>query len=1139
MERSRPWRHPSFEEPRLSIRTEDEVLTALPWEARQTQRQRQRQDDIQFMDYELESPEDSEHQPPPEAHGRTDIDPRLYGDQDAGYQGANDEIIDDEFERIPRSRSLNEEVLHDERYEGSFPAMDPPRRFGRHKLPSEDEPEEEEFELEDEEEEEYEERSAPSDKEQQQSSGSSCDRRRRGVIEEIDSDEFFLREGGLSQGDTILGSYLTNEIRDALRAQVINALADDSMMVAPMRPERTRSFRKRKEGSVDSYEVITPVRPKRGDRARRSESADNYRERTRSDSRHRVVYQAEGSPREMSPVEPLDDIVVVKPIRRKSKSSQRSQSVQSLDPPPVVPTRRKRARNQNKNQRATPDEEENHTPICNGHAGDWTDNLRSQKYVTLTEQSQDKAFTDREMAPPASQVVARLRDEEPIRGEVPIPPKRRSRSRGTSVAQDEDRTSHGAESLPEVGYAEDDIPRDELEFGLSAGYAIIDKREKPPRPPPPRRRRDKFATTPRPVVPKRPQRAYSTLASPARSRAAARSPDEVRHPDRRYIEFDSDDGDLNRDLRSGEILNKMQGRPLPAPPRPPRLRRGEGTVESFDQEYTTESTIATQTDPLPDDMIIEEEITQAKLVVAPSTSGSQILVSTERIPSPLSTVPPPLRGGISQRLRRMEEDPSYDTVSLKSPSPIREHDNLEDRHLSAPHLDEPIPLRDYQAEIRAALASDEPLRIANLEVADLRVDRLSVSQLEASKIVTSEVDALVITASELKNLSESLQETGLSPSIVRELIAIRSHLERVAASSSQIEEETRRPAEPEASERTVPDISGDDQETTRTTEEKPDQQKVVKREVEKDKQDLPATRTLSVLEVDVKDKVTHTLSVCKVEKFDKATHSPSGDGVDSTTDEKSLQILDTGSPFSLSPNGDQSLRAERTELAAMAEDSTDNLESTSDNETKLSRRSRSRSSSPSQGIGVCRVRQTASPVRSLPPAISVTPDTPDAATTGHGVINEIQPQRAIISYSSSTSSETSSQRPPNSSFPLSGTTHFIAFPASQFPAELLSLTQGGPSIIDLHQIQTQTQSLSDATRQFLRALRLAGIKAIRHCVGYLASRTGEQDSREKIREIELMLCALLLLIAGLLIFFFSSTRTVTHHHHWDYFNPPQ
>ncbi|KAG7189799.1 hypothetical protein KM043_017459 [Ampulex compressa] len=838
VERSHPWRHPSMEEPRLSVRMEEEILAAaaaIPWEEPR-KRGVAAEEELQYMDYEQESPETSDRQAQPTSqeasrteeesydHEPARLDPRLYGDQGVRYahprkeQGVEERedwrteeetmMAEQGLRPIQRSKSLDERVAQDpedDRYEGSFPPVDP-RRFGPPKLPSEEEGYEEDM---DEADEEREQSSAHSDREQQQSSGSSCDRRRRGVIEEIDSDEFFLRASGLSQDDMTLGKYLASEIRDALRSETGNALADEEMpSVPPKRPTRSRSLRKRKEDSVESYEAAPPARPKRERPAMRrsassTDAAEAFRERTRSGSRHRVVYQAETSSRERSPLEPLDDIVVVKPARRKSRTSSRSQSQAPVDStlpssivprrspspsstPPIVPTRRKRS-----HREIAMEQRNNVTAMCNGH-GDWLD--RAPEKPLPSPPSKESLEDGRELAKDiltaseedVRELVMRLRNEDYVEP-VPVPPKRRSRSRGTSVAQDDDRTSHGAESLPEAGYAEEDIPRDESLQDLP-GYAVIEKRDKPPRPPPPRRRRDKFATTPRPSAPKRPVRAYSTLG-PTKSRDTSilsESVSMILEPadSTRYIEIDSDDPE-HKDLRSGQVVSKMQGRPLPAPPRPPRARKEPGG--RLIEEFAMETTTATQTDPLPEDMIIEEEITQAKLVVAPSHTGSQVLVSMERIPSPACITTPPVPPlPVSQFIRR-DEQPSYDTVSLKSPSPVRELEDMEERHLSAPHLQEPLHSDD---ETRgrsgiAALLAEDTLKIGSLEVGDLRVDRLSVSQIEAHKIVASEVDAMVIAASELRSIAGGGPEESLSPAIIKELIAIRSHLETVAASQMQ------------------------------------------------------------------------------------------------------------------------------------------------------------------------------------------------------------------------------------------------------------------------------------------------------------------------------------------------------------------
>lgn len=52
--------------------------------------------------------------------------------------------------------------------------------------------------------------------EETQSSGSSCDRRRTGVIEDIDDDEFFLRQRGVSQDNAEISQYISSAIREGL-----------------------------------------------------------------------------------------------------------------------------------------------------------------------------------------------------------------------------------------------------------------------------------------------------------------------------------------------------------------------------------------------------------------------------------------------------------------------------------------------------------------------------------------------------------------------------------------------------------------------------------------------------------------------------------------------------------------------------------------------------------------------------------------------------------------------------------------------------------------------------------------------------------------------------------------------------------
>lgn len=1338
-DRDPPWPQSTMEEPRLSPRTEEEIMaaaSAIPWE--DTRKQHYDEEEIQYMDYEQESSQEmSDRQLPPRRSHKTrrqeesyeheemmEVNPTMYDDDEAkhvhrievseeedaavrnNWQPDQQMMFEEKFRPIPRSRSLDEDMprlVEQGQYEGAFMAVDP-RRFIQRKMTSgaEDVQEEEDREQQlEEDEEEHEPSSARSDREQQHSSSSSCVRRHRGIIEEIDSDEFFLRESGISQDDVNLGSYLTDEIRDALRSEIVSALQGDDGIppIPPQRPARTRSLRKRKEDSLKFNETLPPVRPKR-ERAAAAVAAavaarhsretsivtdEVFRERTRSDSRsdsrHRVVYQTEGEDERQPSQEPLDDIVVVKPARRKSKSSVRSQSQPPMETsipfpetpttvlfadmstpfpsmPPIVPVRRKRSHRETIVDRRNGDLP---ISICNGHR-EWEMEIAFEKPVTpmrpsrtsRSRQSLVEQFvveSDIIMIVSASledinKMDLQLRQKDfTSEASAPIPPKRRSRSRTRSVVADEDRTSHGAESLPEAGYIEEDIPQDEMGSARDIfGYAIVEKREKPPRPPPPRRKRGKFATSPRPIPPKRPQRAYSTLGPATRSRSDADEADMIMsnvtigetHPTSveytPYIEIDSDDGGEHKDvLRSDDVLNKIQGRPLPAPPRPPRARKEHAIIErpSTPFEFAiAEMTTATQTDPLPDDVVIEEEITQAKLTVTPSRSGSQVTVSMERIPSPSRTNTPPVPPLPSSQFLQKEEDRrdggvqiAYDAASFTSPSPTREPANLEDTHLSISHLDRVVEEESRSRPFKSVPMSDEPLRIGSLEVGDLKVDRLSVSQIEAHKIVTSEVDAMMIAASEFRG--GNLAEESLSPAIIKELMAIRSHLETVA--NSQMRERYRE-GEKEFTSREVTDIPMPDDDSLiperRSSQQCPqdvaesdetesasklmsteDITEMQKLETDKD-QKVVKTNVLDVL--DVKDKqVSYTPSVAQAKESPTSQtltidrlESKGKDELTTTTthlltvaaqdtQDKSLQILDSIHPLTLStrttsdshvdesrasfpPSSDspttrayehvgeppcsstQTTATEPTGTSTMGLRSSE--DDVSDSKEQISRKSRSRSPSPARGI----VRQTASPVRSLPPVISVTPDTPDP-TSGRDIPTNAKPQRAVISYSSdsghnvpskdvvqpqravvSDSSDTGrplverqreSSRSP--SFPPN-TTHFIAFPASEIPVQFFSLSE-----TPTNQPTDLEPSVRETTKQLLRALRSAGIRAMRYFVGYIASTLSTDDTREKVREVELAICALLLLIAGLLIYYFTGSRTVTHYHHWDYFNPPQ
>lgn len=112
--------------------------------------------------------------------------------------------------------------------------------------------------------------------------------RKKGVLEEINSDEYFLRQKGISQDDIDMGKYLSHEIREAFKSPGMNALAkmdymDDENVnpeqyqLPPMRPTRSGSTKKKSilkkvyksdpSLSEEGYKTYPPRRPGRKSRS--------------------------------------------------------------------------------------------------------------------------------------------------------------------------------------------------------------------------------------------------------------------------------------------------------------------------------------------------------------------------------------------------------------------------------------------------------------------------------------------------------------------------------------------------------------------------------------------------------------------------------------------------------------------------------------------------------------------------------------------------------------------------------------------------------------------------------------------------------------------------------------------------------
>lgn len=95
--------------------------------------------------------------------------------------------------------------------------------------------------------------------EETQSSGSSGDRRRTGVIEDIDDDEFFLRQRGVSQDNAEISKYISSAIREGHASFSYDNNADDftdeyhHFTEQPRKPLRRRHGYNRSFESYDDY----------------------------------------------------------------------------------------------------------------------------------------------------------------------------------------------------------------------------------------------------------------------------------------------------------------------------------------------------------------------------------------------------------------------------------------------------------------------------------------------------------------------------------------------------------------------------------------------------------------------------------------------------------------------------------------------------------------------------------------------------------------------------------------------------------------------------------------------------------------------------------------------------------------------
>ena len=416
----------------------------------------------------------------------------------------------------------------------------------------------------------------------------------------------------------------------------------------------------------------------------------------------------------------------------------------------------------------------------------------------------------------------------------PEPPRRgcRKSSHATSLV-DEDRTSRGASSLPsEHENIADYLPRD-LSLPEIPGYAAVEKpftkprRSKAQRPSAPGRRKrfnnhprtyPHFYSLPHRAPPTRPLRNYSTLgpSRPPRKHKTLALEDAEQKIEP-YIEIEDDimeslSHGSARDLQSGDIIERMKGRPLPPPPRPPRKGREsretqgevtEGQVQMYKDENEKEETDEAEEpfdvntmetlgafsdkifyahpavtsyddENLEEVLATEKELSTSELgrdekepplilqeAKIRETSPMSLEIPVEEVSVATQTDPLPddicVVTGDDEELIRNANASTGTTgwVPLQQTTEFGQQTIPESPPLPTV-IEKPIPyyvMPDPDTEIE--------LKAQKLQVSELDVERLNVGELQAQKIVVSDIDGMSLQVAELTSKSGNLVVSGL------------------------------------------------------------------------------------------------------------------------------------------------------------------------------------------------------------------------------------------------------------------------------------------------------------------------------------------------------------------------------------------
>ncbi|KAF2902835.1 hypothetical protein ILUMI_03352 [Ignelater luminosus] len=1046
-------------------------------------------------------------------------------------------------------------------------------------------------------------------------SSGSLSEHRRGVLEEIDSDEFFLREKGISQENIEVGKYLSSEIREAFRNPV-NALSQ-------LQSED-------REYDLDVSDQSEPLQ----DAPRRKPLRKPKRKKTPHVSNEKVNYDRESvntEPEEYP--KPFEDYRMfpppARPKRRSKKGKKKIPTVDDVIPyQETIPIEEQFQTDQtipsdilqdnilredeilyrnaiqqmyeNEHMRGIEQPEikvsdpyyryENFQQDLDKFLGRNeaptapTRKHRSLKSLTASERSSIADDIIPKEIPQQNVEVFRAQQEYIIPTPEPPPPRpKRTRSRTHSQSGGEDdRTSRGADSLvsdtqPEV--VEEACVQDVRD---TMGYAVVDKSKafrEPPLPPsrlppstPPRTRRskkgprkpDKFSTVPRSTSdspPVRPLRNYSTLGGSSRTSRTSRSksPTSLHGEEKenidigQYIEIEN--GEPVRHLQSGEVIQKMKDRPLPAPPRPPRRPRGSTREvfrdishernlppeEDIEKAQMEETETSTQTEPVPENLVGEEQDSQMQAEVLADIEKQILPCEHEETVTHAALVVQPLNNAqilpYSQLSRPQEKPPIERTIPVTRESTVPEQPRTYDDEETSEIPEEFTKLKNPPPKPSAAPPDKKVqkpeqevgiLKAQKMQVMDLDVDKLRVNELQASKIIVSELDGMSLQVSEINSKSGNLVVSGieLPPHIIQEMLnklqsGAQEHADQSSESqtlkgestSEQMKEETQEQVvDPEQKKTSIEDLPVDDimEEAPPVPPRYDSKTDLLDENLEEHKELAPEPEeVIESIECDIKP----------VETIDTK--------VEESEEPEIIEEKQPETPPIRPPR--KSSQAEKI------------IQSTEE--------------SPARELPVITDVQSESqesppPVveegrRSPPSELPVLPVEPPESSSENVSKSEEEPPPRPPQPTTEQQSEYAASQPPASFYALRSppfedfVEEDIPLPPRRkhhrkAPPVSRSSSEDVPQTHRRHH-RSPEPSIPQLTGQLVSACATEMDRSIKRLISHITNNVLQNPDRKQ--DLHVMILILLILIAGLILLS-GDDKVVIHHHHWEFFNPP-